>query len=65
MTEDVSFIRGNDRIRQLAQRPDLADGVAEQRIRLSLRAGHCRKSSTLDTLVLGISDGRCSCGPDN
>ncbi len=31
MTEDVRFIRGNDRISQLAQRPDLATGVAQVR----------------------------------
>lgn len=31
MTEDVRFIRGNDRISQLAQRPDLADDVAQVR----------------------------------
>lgn len=29
MTEDVRFISGNDRISQLAQRPDLAEGVAQ------------------------------------
>ena len=31
MTEEVKFIRGNDRIAQLAQRPDIADGVAQVR----------------------------------
>lgn len=31
MTEDVRFIRGNDRTSQLAQRPDLAAGVARVR----------------------------------
>ena len=31
MTEDVKFICGNDRISQLAQRPDLAEGVAQVR----------------------------------
>jgi hypothetical protein len=31
MTGDVSFIRGNDRVSQLAQRPDLAEGVAQLR----------------------------------
>ena len=31
MTEEVRFIRGNDRISQLAQRPGLADGVAQVR----------------------------------
>ena len=31
MTEDVKFIRGNDRVSQLAQRPDLAEGVAQVR----------------------------------
>jgi len=31
MTEDVKFIRRNDRISQLAQRPDLAEGVAQVR----------------------------------
>ena len=31
MTEEVTFTRGNDRINQLAQRPDIADGVARVR----------------------------------
>ena len=31
MTEDVKFILGNDRISQLAQRPDLVEGVARVR----------------------------------
>jgi DNA-binding transcriptional regulator YiaG len=31
MTKDVRFIRGNDRISQLAQRPDLAEGVTQVR----------------------------------
>ncbi|HXS64382.1 MAG TPA: XRE family transcriptional regulator [Streptosporangiaceae bacterium] len=31
MTEEVNFIRGNDRISQLAQRPDIADEVAQVR----------------------------------
>jgi DNA-binding transcriptional regulator YiaG len=31
MTEEVTFTRGNDRISQLAQRPDIADGVARVR----------------------------------
>jgi DNA-binding transcriptional regulator YiaG len=31
MTENVKFIRGNDRISRLAQRPDLAEGVAQVR----------------------------------
>ena len=31
MTEDVKFIRGNDRVRHLAERPDLAEGVAQVR----------------------------------
>jgi len=31
MTEEVKFIRGNDRISQLARRPDIADGVAQVR----------------------------------
>ena len=29
MTEEVRFIRGNDRISQLARRSDLAEGVAQ------------------------------------
>jgi hypothetical protein len=29
MTEEVNLIRGNDRINQLAQRPDIAEGVAK------------------------------------
>jgi hypothetical protein len=31
MTDDVRFIRGNHRISQLAQRPDLAEGIAQVR----------------------------------
>jgi hypothetical protein len=31
MTEEVNLIRGNDRISQLAQRPDIAGGVAQIR----------------------------------
>lgn len=31
MNEEVKFIRGNDRINQLAQRPDIAEGVARVR----------------------------------
>jgi DNA-binding XRE family transcriptional regulator len=31
MTEEVKFTRGNDRISQLAQRPDIAPGVARVR----------------------------------
>ena len=31
MTEEVKFIRGNDRINQLAQRPDIAAEVAQVR----------------------------------
>ncbi len=31
MTEDVSFMHGNDRIAQLTQRPDLAEDVAKIR----------------------------------
>jgi len=31
MTEEVNLIRGNDRISQLAQRPDIAEGVAKVR----------------------------------
>ena len=31
MTEEVKFIRGNDRISRLAQRPDIAAGVAQIR----------------------------------
>ena len=31
MTEEVKFIRGNDRISRLAQRPDIAAGVAQVR----------------------------------
>ena len=36
MTEEVKFIRGNDRINQLAQRPDIADGV--NRVRAEMAA---------------------------
>ena len=31
MSDDVTFIRGNDRIQRLAERPDLADEVAQIR----------------------------------
>ena len=31
MTKEVTFIRGSDRISQLAQRPDIATGVAQVR----------------------------------
>lgn len=31
MTEEVKFIRGNDRISQLVQRPNIADGVTRVR----------------------------------
>ncbi len=35
MTEEVKFIRGNDRISQLAQRPDIADGAARVRAEMA------------------------------
>lgn len=35
MTEEVKFIRGNDRINQLAQRPDIADGVNRVRVEMA------------------------------
>ena len=35
MTEEVKFIRGNDRIDQLAQRPDIADGVTRVRAEMA------------------------------
>ncbi|MDQ2814995.1 MAG: helix-turn-helix domain-containing protein [Actinomycetota bacterium] len=35
MTEEVKFIRGNDRINQLAQRPDIADGVTRVRAEMA------------------------------
>jgi DNA-binding XRE family transcriptional regulator len=35
MTEEVKFIRGNDRINQLAQRPDIADGVNRVRAQMA------------------------------
>jgi len=31
MSEEIKFIRGNDRISQLAQRPDIAAEVAQVR----------------------------------
>jgi predicted transcriptional regulator len=37
MTEEVKFTRGNDRINQLAQRPDIAAGVAQ--VELARRMG--------------------------
>ncbi len=35
MTEEVNFIRGNDRINQLAQRPDIAAEVAGVRAEMA------------------------------
>ncbi len=35
VTEEVKFIRGNDRISQLAQRPDIADGVTRVRAEMA------------------------------
>jgi hypothetical protein len=35
MTEEVKFIRGNDSINQLAQRPDIADGVNRVRAEMA------------------------------
>jgi DNA-binding XRE family transcriptional regulator len=35
MTEEVKFIHGNDRINQLAQRPDIADGVTRVRAEMA------------------------------
>ena len=35
MTEEVTFIHGNDRINQLAQRPDIADGVNRVRAEMA------------------------------
>ena len=35
MTEEAKFIRGNDRISQLAQRPDIADGVNRVRTEMA------------------------------
>jgi hypothetical protein len=35
MTEEVKFIRGDDRISQLAQRPDIADGVPRVRAEMA------------------------------
>jgi predicted transcriptional regulator len=40
MSEEVKFIRGNDRINQLAQRPDIAAEVAElTQVELARRMG--------------------------
>jgi hypothetical protein len=35
MSEEVKFIRGNDRINQLAQRPDIAADVAQVRAEMA------------------------------
>lgn len=35
MAEEVKFIRGNDRISQLTQRPDIADGVNRVRTEMA------------------------------
>lgn len=31
MTEDITFVRGNDRIKKLTERPDIAEAVARTR----------------------------------
>lgn len=41
MTEEVNFIRGNDRISQFAQRPDIAAEVAQVRADMA-EAGRTR-----------------------
>ena len=35
MTEEVMFIRGNDHINQLVERPDIADGVTRVRAEMA------------------------------
>lgn len=35
MSEEVKFIRGNDRINQLAQRPGIIDGVTRVRAEMA------------------------------
>jgi DNA-binding transcriptional regulator YiaG len=35
VTEDVNLTRGNDRIRQLSQRPDIAEGAAKIRAEMA------------------------------
>ncbi len=35
MTDEVKFIHGNDRINQLAQRPDIVDGVTRVRAEMA------------------------------
>ena len=35
MSEEVKFIRGNDRINQLAQRPGITDGVTRVRAEMA------------------------------
>jgi hypothetical protein len=42
MTEDVKFIRGNDRISRLAQRPDIAEGIARVRAKMPRSAAPTR-----------------------
>src|ERR1035438_5647770 len=52
MTENVEFIRGNDRISQLAQRPDLAEGVA--RVRRDMEQPHDLLLSTLNAYLEAV-----------
>jgi hypothetical protein len=59
----VKFIRGNDRISQLAQRPDIADGVNRVRAEISrIEQPHDLLLSTLNSYLsyLGAIGGRAS-----
>jgi hypothetical protein len=48
MSEEVKFIRGNDRINQLAQRPGITDGVTRVRAEMA----EADRTYTLGTAAL-------------
>jgi hypothetical protein len=49
MSEEVKFIRGNDRIDRLAQRPGITDGVTRVRAEMA----EADRTYTLGTAALG------------
>jgi Helix-turn-helix domain len=52
MTEEVRFVCGNDRISQLAQRPGIADGVAEADRTYAMGLAALRQAAALTQVEL-------------
>jgi hypothetical protein len=56
MSEEVKFIRGNDRINELAQRPDIAEGVARIRVKTAeARRAYARTAAGLSPWSVPVS----------